>query len=566
MELIAPPLRVTDSGGFSRASTARFYTASGGLAVAPVNEPRLNYPPEVRVYAPSGWMAGPSLLLPSMPLPGLTVIPARVPEFLAEGAATNRMLQSEDLSTWTANEADIDTDFGVAPDGTTTSDIFRPTTTDTTAHGVTKAASGAVVAAGEMFGASTFLRAAGYGLARFRCALADESAGVEMLVDLQSGDIPLASQFGPGASMVAARIIVLAAGWYRLELEGTVAGEATFSLSVLAGSAAESFEGDGVAGIEVWGAQIEAGPVSSYFPSAGSAGTRAADVGTPMLVSSVAESEPVWSSATTYAQNAIVRGNTAATAHNLYVSLQASNTNKPLTDTAWWLPAGATNRWRMFDEVVGSQTVDADRITVVLTSTKRITALAFFNMDAAEMRVTQTDPVDGVVYDKTISLISTNGINNLWQWLFADIERARQKLLTDLPPYAGAQITITLSNPGNSVKCGALVVGRSREYGTSLAGLRIGSQDYSRKDRDAFGNAIIVKRPFSRRNNVDVLVENDLVDGLVELLDDYRATPIVFIGSDTFGSTMIYGFYKTYEVVLSYPTHSLLSIETESLV
>lgn len=116
------------------------------------------------------------------------------------------------------------------------------------------------------------------------------------------------------------------------------------------------------------------------------------------------------------------------------------------------------------------------------------------------------------------------------------------------------------------MKCGALVVGRSRSYGHSLAGLTVGSQDYSRKDRDAFGNAIIVKRPFSRRNSIEVLVPNDLVDGLVELLDEYRATPLVFIGSEKFGSTVVYGFYKTHQTVLAYPTHSLLSIETENLV
>jgi hypothetical protein len=566
MELIAPPLKVTDTGAFSRASVATYYTAAGMVGTAAAGTPRLNYPPETRIYAPSGWMAGPSLLLPSMPLPGLTIVPAKVPEFLAEPAATNVMLQSEDLTTWTASEGTVTADFSVAPDGTATSDIFRPSATDSAAHLVSKTGSAAVVEPGSKVGASIFLRAAGYGIARLRCATAGQAAGVEMVVDLQTEAIPYAGPFGAGAEFVEARIVSLAAGWFRLEIEGLVDGATTFGLFLTAGDGVSSFEGDGVAGIEVWGAQIEAGPVTSYVKSGASAGTRAADVGVPMLVSSVAEDEAVYSVATTYAKNATVRGDTSATAHNLYVSLKDSNSNKPLSNTEWWLPAGSTNRWRMFDELVGSQTIDASSITVVISPKKRVTALAFFNIDAAEMRVTQTDPVDGVVYDETISLISSNGINNLWQWAFADIERVRQKVLLDLKPYSGAQITITLSNPGNTVKCGALVIGRARSYGETLAGLRVGSTDYSRKDRDAFGNAIIVKRPFSRRNSVEVLVEKSLVDGLVELLDDFRATPIVFIGSNEYGATIIYGFYKTYEVLIAYPTHSLLSIEPESLV
>lgn len=565
MKLIEP-VPITDTNSFTRASVARLYTADRRLVTAPINEPRLNFPPEVRVYAPSGWMAGPSLLLPSRPLPGLTIIPAKVPEFLAEPAATNRMLASEDLTTWTANEAVIEANFSVAPDGTTTSDIFRPTATDTTAHGVSKSASGPVVAAGQPFGASIFLRAAGYGLARFRCTTTDGASGVEMLVDLQTGDIPNAGPLGVGAEMASARIVVLAAGWYRLELEGAVAGATTFKLQVLAGSGLASFEGDGVAGIEVWGHDLEAGGVTSYVPSTGSAGTRAADVGTPMLVSSVAEDEVVYSTGTTYPKNATVRGNTPATAHSLYVSLQPGNSNKPLTDTAWWIAAGATNRWRMFDEVVGSQTIDANSISVVITSAKRLTALALLNIDAAEARVTMTDPSDGVVYDKTISLISTFGINNLWQWLFADIEKSTQKVLLDLPPYAGVQVTITLSNPGNSVKCGACVLGRLQRIGATQYGAAVGIVDYSTKERDPFGNAKIKERPFSRRTDLPVRVKNTEVDLVVDQLAKFRARAIVYIGSELFGSTIIYGYFKEASTVIDRTEDSLLNIELESLV
>jgi len=50
------------------------------------------------------------------------------------------------------------------------------------------------------------------------------------------------------------------------------------------------------------------------------------------------------------------------------------------------------------------------------------------------------------------------------------------------------------------------------------------------------------------------------------LLDGYRATPIVYLGSEQFGSTIVYGFYNDYAAVIAYPTHSLLNIQLESLV
>lgn len=559
------PIRITDQNSFSRASTARFYAIDGRVGTAAVNEPRLHYTPEVRIYAPAGWLAGPSLLLPTIPLPGMTVVPAMVPRFLAEAAATNVMLQSQDLTTWTAAEATVTANFSVAPDGTETSEKIVPSTTDTPAHQVSKMAA-AVVAAGGPVAGSIFLRSSGFPLARLRLATTGQAAGVEMTVDLDDGDIPYAGAFGDGASFGEARIIQLGAGWWRLEIEGAVEGATTFGLFVTVGDGVDSLEGDGIAGIEAWGAQIEAGAVSSYIPTTTAAATRSADVGTPMLVSNVAEDEAVYNPATTYAANAVVRGNTPETAHTIYISLKAANVGKALTSTEWWLAAGGTNRWRMFDEVAGSQTVNPDTITVVLTSPKRVTALALLNIDAASARVTMTDAVDGVVYDKIFSLISTAGINNWWSWLFNDIERTTQKLALDLPPYSKAQLTITLSNPGYSVKCGACVIGKLIVVGKTQYGASPGIVDYSTKGRDAFGNPIIVQRPFSRRTQLPVRVPNSFVDRLIDLLAGYRATPIVYIGSELFGSTVIYGYYKDFSTVIAYPTESDLSIELESLV
>jgi hypothetical protein len=564
MILIAP-VAVSDTGAFSRASTASFYTVDGRLGVAPVNVPRLNYPPEKRTYAPAGWLAGPSLLLPTIPLPGMSIVPAAPPQFLAEAAGTNVMLQSQDLTTWTASDATIHANVSTAPDGTATSDLIRPTTTDTADHQAAKMGSAAVVAAGGVVGASIFLRAAGHATARFRCAPAGEAAGFEMIANLVTGDIPAAGSFGAGASFVNARLIALAAGWYRLELEGAVAGATTFGLTLTVGNGVTSFEGDEIAGVEAWGADLKAGLVTSYVATGATAVARAADVGTPMLVSSVEENEPVWLVGDTYAEDDIVRG-AGDLAHKIFLSLKGPNIGHALTDTEWWLEAGSTNRWRMFDDVIGSQTADADSISVVITAPKRITALALMNIDAAAMRVTVTDAAEGIVYDREVSLIGTNGINNWWSWFFADIQRVTQKVLLDLPPYSGAQITITLSNPGNTVRCGACVIGQGRDIGITLEKPQIGNQDYSRKDRDSFGNAKIAKRPFSRRASFDVLVDNSAIDGVVDLLDGYRATPVVYLGSERYGSTVVFGFYNDYAVVIASAQDSRLNIQVESLV
>lgn len=54
-----------------------------------------------------------------------------------------------------------------------------------------------------------------------------------------------------------------------------------------------------------------------------------------------------WNSGTTYALGARV---ILTSTHKIYESLQAGNLNKsPDTQTAWWIPVSATNRWKLLD-------------------------------------------------------------------------------------------------------------------------------------------------------------------------------------------------------------------------
>jgi hypothetical protein len=556
------PLTIDDTAAFSRASIASHYTRLGGLAFAPVNEPRLNYPREYRSYAPSGWLAGPSLLLPTAPLPGVAITPAAAPEFLAEPAATNLMVQSQDLTGWTATEVTIAANNSVAPDGTATADKILPSAVDTADHRISRAAS-AAVAAGATVGCSIFLRAAGAAFAVLRCAPAGEAEGFEMTVDLANADIPVAGGFGAGSTLVDARLITLSAGWFRLELEGSVAGVTDYQVFLWVGDGVATFAGDGLAGIEAWGAQIEVGGCSSYIATTAAAVTRAADVGTPLLVSSVPEDEPVYNAATTYAKDAIARG-TGVDAHKVFLSIQAGNVGKALTDKAWWIEAGLTNRWRMFDDGVGSQTAAPNAITTVLNPQGRVNAAALMQIEAASVRVTMTDQVDGVVFDETISLVDNSGINTPWQWFFEPIRRKTYQVIEGLPPYAGAQLSVTLMDEGFSPRAGALVVGVFHYLGRTQWNPELSIIDASIKQRDVFNNVTLQERAYSRRGNFALWVEPGFVDRFYDLMAQYRAKLLVWVASEQYASMVIFGFYRDFRIAVPYPTLSLGNLQLEA--
>lgn len=288
-----------------------------------------------------------------------------------------------------------------------------------------------------------------------------------------------------------------------------------------------------------------------------------------LTASSVAETDhAAWSAGTTYALGDTVIYVIANT-HWIVESLQAGNighTPTGLDSDTWWLKTGNTNRWAMFDGVIQSQTSAADEIAVTLTSTtERIDSVALFNIDCATAQVTVTDATDGVVYDETVSMVSASGITDWYAYFFEPITRITDYVFTELPPYLGADIDVTLSDAGGTVLCGACVIGLSREIGGTQCGAQIGIQDYSIKQQDAFGNYTILERAYNKRAVFQVIVENNLIDELQIILAGYRATAAVYIGSDDYASTMIYGYYKDFSVVISYPTVSILSIELEGL-
>lgn len=289
--------------------------------------------------------------------------------------------------------------------------------------------------------------------------------------------------------------------------------------------------------------------------------------GSIFVSSTVAESEAVWSSGTTYADGAVVRGHTTDTAHLTYESQQAGNTNhNPTTDDGtWWLATGATNRWKMFDGSITSQTQAADEIEVEVMPPGLINTASVQNVSAASVQFVMTDDDEGVVYDQTFSLVSDSGIADPYAYCFEPIERVGELTITDLPPYAGASLTMTLSATGETVKCGALIIGQGRNVGGTQYGATVGILDFSRKERDRFGNYSVAEGAFSKRANFTVMVENTYVDQLQILLASLRATPTLFVGSETYGSTTVFGFFRDFNVEIAYPTKSLCTIELEGL-
>lgn len=283
---------------------------------------------------------------------------------------------------------------------------------------------------------------------------------------------------------------------------------------------------------------------------------------TTLASSNVAETVAPYSAGTSYALGAQVRDDAT---HKLFESLVTSNLGNPLTDTTKWLDLGLTNRWGMFDQKLGTLTSQAEAITCVFAFPGRISGVALFGLDAASVTVTVADATDGVVFDQTFDLTSQDNVNDYYDYCFQPVIRRTEIFVDGLPPYAGATITVTITNPGATAVCGNLVLGVVRALGATAYGAGLGIIDYSRKEADAWGNVDLVQRDYRNTGSFSVSVDRAMVGEVKRVLTVRRGKPTVFIGSEQFSSMLIYGFARDWDVkVASYPLADL-TLELESL-
>jgi hypothetical protein len=196
--------------------------------------------------------------------------------YLAEGARTNLVLQSQTLgTTWTQEGGAINEDQIASPDGTVTADKFTLSAT-TNRHRVYQIASSGV--AGTTNVASVYVKAGTAGW----FSISDASAGIFYAkFDAVNGVVGATG----GANFQSASITPLPNGWYRIAMVYSTAANPNTINFALGDTQAHVTDANSTwtaAGTETgyfWGAQVEAASfASSYIPTTTGSAARNADV------------------------------------------------------------------------------------------------------------------------------------------------------------------------------------------------------------------------------------------------------------------------------------------------
>lgn len=233
-----------------------------------------------------------------------------------------------------------------------------------------------------------------------------------------------------------------------------------------------------------------------------------------------------------------------------------------------WIKVGVINRWRMFDLVIGDATVqDEAPINVDITTGGVVNGIAFFNVSGQSIQVTVTDPTAGLVYDRTISLSSPVGMGSWYKYFFTRASREDTAVFFDLPRYRDATISVTVVNEtGADASVGEIAAGEFQVLGDTMMSFQFGIEDFSRKERDAFGRFVITERGFAKIATYDIFIPNGKVNPTFRALAAQRAKPTVYVGDQNRPETVILGFYKDFITLRTGPQSSEMTLEIEGLV
>lgn len=273
---------------------------------------------------------------------------------------------------------------------------------------------------------------------------------------------------------------------------------------------------------------------------------------------------PEWDASATYSLNDIVVVDADKAKYKC--AADSSSGDTPKENPSIWV-SDSMNRYALIDAYTNTQTENRDSIDFSF-SAKNIDTIAFFNTEATEIYVKVEDSSGGIVYEKTVSM-RYDDLQDFGDYLYSEQE-LRDALNSHISPYYETTVTVSIRNPGNTAKCGNLIVGRKRDLGITLWGATVNNLSTAKKERDHdWGTVKLSKGLPYKIVDIPVIVDVNLVDFVQKRLEKIDGTPCLFLADDEetvrFNSLNIFGFYNDFEYPIL-PKISKYTLRLESIV
>jgi hypothetical protein len=278
-------------------------------------------------------------------------------------------------------------------------------------------------------------------------------------------------------------------------------------------------------------------------------------------VAEPASGETEWNAATAYTlgQEAI-----RATLHKTYRRKVAGTTaTAPEADGTNWLEIGSTNRWKQFDQKIGSRTTSATDITVVL-ELGSLEGLALLDLQGGAVTATLRAPPGGSVAWTRTQTLDDTPVLSVYDWMYGEYRQLYSAIWTDLPgQFNSGELTVTVHANASGAAIGALVAGRVHTIGLTEYGAGSGLLNWGKVIDDGFGNREWSEGGYANRVTLPLVMETADMTRVKRLLTTVRSTPSVYIASGLarYDTLNCYGVYR--DLYITVPHHGIVTCNLE---
>jgi len=270
-----------------------------------------------------------------------------------------------------------------------------------------------------------------------------------------------------------------------------------------------------------------------------------------------------WNSATAYAINNSVY---LPSTKGEYQALTVNTNKQPDLNPTDWKFLGTTNKYKMFDQFLNTQTVNSGSIVVDLV-VYGANGIYLGNLDAISVEI---DIIDNSTLDVIESALFTmyRDVSNWQDYYFGNwIDDTKDSIMyerTTLTQNISALITI--DNGLNDAKCGIYASGTIKEVGQTRFDAKVGALDYSSVAVDSSTGATYLNRGnYAKTLSLDIFTHTQTANYVFKTLSDARGTPLVFIGG-VYDLLSVYGYIQKYEELVRGPVETAITVDVIGLI
>ena len=226
---------------------------------------------------------------------------------------------------------------------------------------------------------------------------------------------------------------------------------------------------------------------------------------------------------------------------------------------------GAINENAMIDSFINTQTTKKDGAPLIFkidTQRKRINCLSFFNIDADTLTIKK----DGkqIYQDKLLKKSSVSW----WEFFFENGKEFKKDTIVNVPMLFG-EFEVTLTPNKFGANLGHLSIGQKVFIGHTELGCEFGAIDYSKKQKNEYGDISILKGRAAKYLNTAVVVDTKQIDSKDQVLMGILGELTTFIGDEKdrgIKSLILFGFIKDYSFKVTGEEKSSLNLNVEGIV